>query len=61
MVVKEQTKIAVRLPSELVRAVDGFAREESKKLGIAYTRTDAVRVLLAKALMLIKLPKEKKK
>lgn len=50
MVVSKQTKVAVRLPSELVRAVDGFAREEGKKLGIAYTRTDAVRRLLTLAL-----------
>jgi hypothetical protein len=40
----------MRLPTPLVRAVDTYAKDQTAATGIQYTRTDAVRILLMKAL-----------
>jgi hypothetical protein len=48
-----ETQIAVRLPPELVRQIDGFVRtlNESTEPGVRQlTRSDAVRLLLSRAL-----------
>lgn len=46
----KQTRVAMRLPSELVRAVDSYAKRQTTKTGVKYTRTDAMRALLTEAL-----------
>jgi predicted DNA binding CopG/RHH family protein len=46
-----QTRVAMRLPSDLVRAVDTFAKDETAKTGVQYTRTDAIRRLLTLSLV----------
>jgi hypothetical protein len=46
----KEVHVGVRLPQDLVRAVDTFAKDQAVKTGARYTRTDAVRVLLIKAL-----------
>lgn len=53
--------VNMKLPKELIKSVDTFARDESRKTGVAYTRTDAVRRLLTLALEGLKNAKERSK
>lgn len=45
-----ETRVGMRLPTDLVRSVDTYAREQAAETGARYTRTDAVRRLLMLAL-----------
>lgn len=51
--------VGMVLPKEMVRAVDTFARQQSAEVGVKWTRSDAVRVLLAMAIEQLKKEKEK--
>ena len=47
----EVQQVAFKLPKELVQAIDDYAEWARKELmGVAMTRSDAVRVLIAKGL-----------
>lgn len=46
----QHVHVGMRLPTPLVRAVDTYAKDQTAATGIQYTRTDAVRILLMKAL-----------
>jgi predicted DNA binding CopG/RHH family protein len=53
-VAEKQTRVAMRLPSELVKAVDGYAKSQTASTGVKYTRTDAMRALVTKGLEYLK-------
>jgi predicted DNA-binding protein len=49
-VVKALKQTAFRLPPELLKRLDRFAKKRGTATGLSLNRTDAVRLLLAKAL-----------
>lgn len=55
--VETTVQTAVRLPVSLLKRLDKYAREQREETGTLFTRTDAVRVLLNRALRQV----EKKK
>lgn len=55
----KEVHVGARLPQDLVKSVDTFAREQTAATGVKYTRTDAIRRLLTLALGQLK-TKEKR-
>lgn len=43
-------QVAVRMPLDLIRAIDAYAKKQSKNHGIRWTRADVIRALLNRAL-----------
>lgn len=56
----KEVHVGARLPQELVKSVDAYARQQTAATGVKYTRTDAVRRLLTLALEGLKNAKEKR-
>jgi hypothetical protein len=46
----KQMHVNMKLPRDLVKSVDTFAKHQAAETGVNYTRTDAVRHLLTHAL-----------
>ena len=48
--------VGVRIPQEQLEAVDAFAANHAKRLGLKVTRSDAIRLLLDRGLLRRKIP-----